>query len=441
MDDLMAKKMNVLILGGGGREHAMAWSVFDDQRARAGQIFCAPGNAGIAEIATCVELDIKNPQAVLDFVRANSIDITIVGPEDPLALGVVDVVRTAGYLIVGPTKAAAQLETSKIFARELMAAAGVPQPKFIICADEAEAKKAQLRFGFPVVLKADGLAAGKGVIVCRNEYEFDEGLKDMFVDKKFGAASHKILVEECLVGEELSVFPVCDHNANYLLIGSAQDHKRLFDKDEGPNTGGMGAYSPTPLETPELMAKIKVRIIEPTLREMASRDMTYTGFLYVGIMIVKDEPYVIEYNVRSGDPETQVLLPRMESSFLQLMLDAAEGKLDQHQLKMSDEPIVIVTLAAKGYPDKYEKGLPIRIPVDHGHLITHFHAGTTMKDGQLVSNGGRVLGVIGIGKNLAEAISCAYGRIYRSTWFKDCHYRTDIGKRGLKYLKQKEKAI
>lgn len=430
----MGKKSVVLVLGSGGREHAIVLALLKDRRVRC--VFCATGNAGIAKIATCVKLDINDPIAVLRFVQDNGVSLTIVGPEGPLAAGVVNVLRDAGHLVVGPTKEAAMLETSKSFARKLMARVGVSQPKFVICTDEASARAAAVKFKFNVAVKADGLTAGKGVVVCNTEEEFETALKQIFIDKAFGVAGDIVLIEECLRGTELSVFYVCNQNGSFCFLGTAQDHKRAFGNNKGPNTGGMGAYSPTSLETQKLMGKIERKIIRPILAAMRSAGTPYTGILYAGLMIKGGEPKVIEFNARFGDPEAQVILPRLKSSFFQLMLGTAEGNLDKTVIKMSGDSAVIVVLVAEGYPKGCKNDVPIYLPsYSRADRPLIFHAGTAIKDGKLVTNGGRVIGIVGTGKNLKEAIARAYVGVDRGAWFEGCHYRKDIGRKGLRRKK------
>jgi phosphoribosylamine--glycine ligase len=328
------------------------------------------------------------------------------------------------------------LESSKLFARNLKKKKKILQPSFYSCNTRDEVESLKVILELPLVLKADGLAAGKGVIVCETDEEFEKALKTIFEDGEFGEAARRISLERCLVGEELSVFAVCD-GKNFIILNTAQDHKRAFDGDSGPNTGGMGAYSPTPLSTPGLIDRVGVEIIQPTLDAMKDRGHPYTGFLYVGLMIVDGDPYVIEFNVRMGDPETQVVLPLLESSLLELLWDATEGNLNKSKVAVSSKVAVTVVLAADGYPGKYEKGMKIKgLEKVQDRLV--FHAGTLQKDHDIISNGGRILNVVGFGKDLKSAIDDAYD-IANSIEFSGMYYRKDIGKRGVQYLKKGSK--
>ena len=349
-------KKNILILGSGGRESAFAWKINQDKGV--GKIYCIPGNAGTKKIAKNINISLSDHQSILDFVIEKNIYVTIVGPEGPLDEGIVDYFRLNNQNIFGPNKIASQLESSKIYARDLMKKYNIPHPDYISCKDINETKKAKEILGLPIVLKADGLAAGKGVIICNNEIEFEEGLKAFFDNRSFGDAANKISVERCIVGPEISVFTVCD-GLDYIIINNAQDHKRVFDNDLGPNTGGMGAYSPTNLYNKELENKIRKRIIEPTLHAMIDKKAPYTGFLYFGIMLVNGEPYVIEYNVRMGDPETQVVLPMMKTSLLDIIESVLNSDLKTIFYENNEGYCATVVLSAQGYPDKYEKGFLI----------------------------------------------------------------------------------
>ena len=425
------KRKKVLVLGDGGREAAIVLGLVGDPSVK--KIYCAPGNAQTGVYAENVEIDINNNIEVLWFVIKNEIDFTIVGPERPLANGIVDEFNFHGRLISGPTKYAAQLESSKIFARELMMGCNILQPKFIVCESKNHALAAKEIIGLPAVVKADGLAGGKGVIVCQTEKEFQHALIKMFDEKAFGSASEWVLVEECLQGEELSVFAICD-GANYKILGTAQDHKRIGEGDTGDNTGGMGAYSPTPLSTPELLNKVGKNIIEPTLKEMRERTHPFKGTLYVGLMLVKGEPFVIEFNVRFGDPEAQVILPPLKSSLFDLLYKAALGRLNEAEVKISNKTAVTVVLVAEGYPHKYPKGMVINglDKLEDKDLV--FHAGTKINGGKIISTGGRVLNAVGFGDSLESAIKDAY-RVASKIHFDNMYYRRDIGQRGLNYLR------
>ena len=339
---------NILLLGSGGREHSIAWALSKDIKVN--KLYCAPGNAGTFSIAINVSLDIMNNDLIYDFVKEKKINLIVVGPEQPLENGIVDYFEDKDIQIFGPSKYASQLETSKLFARYIMEEYNIPQPAFFECSNEEEILSLKNKLGFPMVLKADGLAAGKGVIICNNDSELNLAIDEMIINKKFGSASSKISVEECLKGDELSVFAICD-GENYKIINSAQDHKRIFDSDRGPNTGGMGAYAPTPLFDEKLREKVEKKIIKPTLRAMSDKGHPFKGFLYVGLMMENNEPYVIEFNVRLGDPEAQVLIPLIKSSFLEIILSSINGNLDLLEIDLDDCYAVTVVLASNGYPD------------------------------------------------------------------------------------------
>ncbi len=420
----MNSKENILIIGSGGREHALAWSLCNDENVNA--VFCAPGNGGTESIATNVQLDVNNHIDIINFVKSNDIHLTIVGPEAPLAEGIVDAFLKEGLTIFGPDKYASQLESSKLFARNMMAEYNIPIPKYYACKSRDEAEIVKVKLELPLVLKADGLAAGKGVIVCHTDAEFEQGLVTMFDENSFGEAGANVSVEECLIGEELSVFAVCDGN-DYIILNTAQDHKRAYDGDLGPNTGGMGAYSPTPLSTDKILDKTKTSIIEPTLKAMKDAGHPYVGFLYVGLMIVDNEPFVIEYNVRMGDPETQVVMPLLKSSLYELLWNATQGRLKNTEVKISPKTAVTVVLAADGYPGSYPKGMEISGLNNEGLV---FHAGTKNEDDKILTSGGRVLNAVGFGDDLKSAIDDAYS-IVDSVNFSGKFFRKDIGQKGL----------
>ena len=425
-------KKNVLVLGAGGREHAMVWSLLNDDKVK--NVYCAPGNGGTSQIVENIPVNLSNIQEIVRIVRDKKIDLTVVGPENPLASGIVDVFKLEGLRIFGPDAYGAQLESSKLFARDLMAENGIPHPDYYACNSRDEAESLKDILELPLVLKADGLAAGKGVIVCGSEKEFMEALDVMFDSSKFGDASERISLERCLIGEELSVFAVCD-GKNYKIIGSAQDHKRVGNGDQGPNTGGMGAYSPTPLSSSKLLKQVGNEIIQPTLDAMENRGHPFIGFLYVGLMLVDGKPYVIEYNVRMGDPETQVVLPLLKSSFFDLMWHATLGTLNKVEVKLHRKTAVTVVLAAEGYPESYEKGMRIK-GLDKFKKEIIFHAGTRTDSHDILTTGGRVLNPVGFGSDLSLAIKDAY-RIVDGIDFNGKYNRTDIGFKGMKYLKKR----
>ena len=419
----------MLILGSGGREHALAWVFIKDNFVD--KVYCAPGNGGTNAIAENITVNLANQQEVLRLAKENNIDLTVVGPEIPLADGIVDIFRQEGLRIFGPDAYGAQLESSKLFARDLMAENNIPHPDYYSCntREEAESLKAILKL--PLVLKADGLAAGKGVIVCQNDDDFNKALITIFDEDTFGDAADRISLERCLIGDELSVFAVCD-GENFKILNTAQDHKRAFDGDKGPNTGGMGAYSPTPFSTPKLLKRVGEEIIHPTLTAMIDRGHPYTGFLYVGLMIVDGDPYVIEFNVRMGDPEAQVVLPLLKSSLFELLWKATAGKLKQTKVIISSQTAVTVVMASNGYPGKYDKGMRIMgLEKVKDRLV--FHAGTSRQDHDIITSGGRVLNAVGFGKDLSSAIDDVYD-IVNAIDYRGKFYRKDIGFRGMQIL-------
>ena len=383
--------MNILILGSGGREHSLAWAVM--QNPKCDKLIVAPGNAGIAAIAECAAFDINDGGTVSRFCEAQAIDFVIIGPEAPLAAGVADRLRADGYLVFGPSKAAAELEASKAFTKAVCDAANAPTAAYGHFTDAAAAKAYVQANGAPIVVKADGLAAGKGVIIAQTVAEAEAAIDDMF-DGSFGAAGAEVVIEEFMDGEEASFFILCD-GETVLPIGTAQDHKRVGDGDTGPNTGGMGAYSPAPVLTDAIAEKALAEIIRPTMAEMVRRGTPYQGVLYAGLMIKDGQPRLVEYNVRFGDPECQVLMMRLGGQAFDLMQAAAEGRLSEATVNWADDHAVTVVMAAKGYPGAYEKGSVIKglesLPEDSKNMA--FHAGTAEKDGAIVAVGGRVLNI------------------------------------------------
>ena len=420
--------MNILILGGGGREHALAWAVL--QNPKCDKLIVAPGNAGIAQIAQCADLDILNPSAVTEFAAENAIDFVIVGPEAPLVEGVVDHLEQAGILAFGPSEGAAQLEASKAFTKEICDASNAPTAGYGHFTN-ADAARAHIREqGAPIVVKADGLAAGKGVIVAMDEATALAAIDDMF-SGEFGSAGAEVVIEEFMEGEEASFFVLTD-GTNALPIGTAQDHKRAYDNDEGPNTGGMGAYSPAPVLSQAIAKTAMDEIIQPTIDEMARRGTPYRGVLYAGLMIKDGKPRLVEYNVRFGDPECQVLMMRLGAQALDLMLACAENRLAEAQVNWADDHALTVVMAANGYPGSYEKGSVIKglqnCPEDTDHMV--FHAGTRDVDGKITAAGGRVLNVTARGTTLTEARERAYAMVDKIDW-PEGFCRSDIGWRAL----------
>ena len=397
--------MNILILGGGGREHALAWAI--SQNPKCDRLFCAPGNAGIAEIAECVRIDPEDSADVIAFAGEHAIDFVVIGPEAPLAAGVADELRDAGYLTFGPSKAAAQVEASKAFTKELCDAADAPTAAYARFTDAAPAKQYIAAQGAPIVIKADGLAAGKGVTVAMDEATALTAIDDCF-SGAFGAAGAEVVIEEFMDGEEVSLFVLTDGTA-MLPLASAQDHKRAFDGDEGPNTGGMGAYSPAPVLTQELLDQAMSRIVAPCLAELRDRGTPFSGVLYAGLMIQDGQARLVEYNARFGDPECQLLMARMGAQALDLLIATAEGNLADAKVAWADDHAITVVLAARGYPGSYAKGEDIGLPDLTGQpLVQIFHAGTKDVEGQLVSNGGRVLAVTARGDTLRAARAVSY---------------------------------
>ena len=427
------KKFRVLIIGSGGREHAIAWSIFKNKDVE--KIFCCPGNGGTHDTFTNVEIDVRNHDHVVSFIEHNLIDLTVVGPEDPLADGIVDSLKSKGLIVFGPSQYCSQLESSKLFARNLMKEVGIPHPKFFECSNRQEILNAKKILGLPLVLKADGLAAGKGVIICSSDKEIDDAIDLMLNQKAFGSASSKISVEECLMGEEVSVFAICN-DKNYQILNTAQDHKRAYDGDLGPNTGGMGAYSPTLLVDDMMMHEVQKDIIEPTLHALSERNNPYCGFLYCGLMIVDGKPYVIEYNVRMGDPEAQVVIPLLKESIFDILWCCANNKELPSVTREENKTAVSVVISSDGYPGSYDKGKIIKgLNESNDNLI--FHSGTVKKNDEIYTNGGRVLNVVGFGEDLKSAIDDAYMAI-KQIDFSNKFFRKDIGLKGLNYQRVKD---
>ena len=420
--------MNILILGGGGREHSLAWAAL--QNPKCDRLIAAPGNAGIAGIAECAALDVLDASAVTQFAVDESVDFVIVGPEAPLVAGVADRLREAGILCLGPSARAARLESSKGFAKEICAAAGVPTAAWARFDEAGPALEHVRSKGAPIVVKADGLAAGKGVVVAETRERAEAAVLEMF-DGAFGDAGSEVVIEDFLEGEEASLFALCD-GTDALEIGTAQDHKRVGDGDAGPNTGGMGAYSPAPVLSAEVEARAMREIVRPALAEMAQRGTPFQGVLYAGLMISDGAPKLVEFNARFGDPECQVLMMRLGGQALDLMHAAAEGRLEDVRANWADDHAMTVVMAAGGYPGSYAKGMPVLglegLPDDSFRAV--FHAGTAIRDGQVVTDGGRVLNVAARGSTLSEARARAYGMVEAVGW-DGAHWRTDIGWRAL----------
>ena len=420
--------MNILILGSGGREHALAWAI--RQNPKCDRLIVAPGNPGIAAVAECADLDILSRSDVCDFAQENAIDLVVIGPEAPLAAGVADALRVAGFLVFGPSQAAAQLEASKRFTKEICDACGAPTAAWARFSDASAARDYVTAQGAPIVVKADGLAAGKGVVVAETIGQAHEAI-DMIFDGAFGDAGAEVVIEEFMEGEEASFFVLSD-GVNCLPIGTAQDHKRVGEGDTGPNTGGMGAYSPAPVLSDAIQAQVMEQIIRPTVGEMAARGTPFQGVLYAGLMIKDGQARLVEYNVRFGDPECQVLMIRLGAQALDLIHACAEGRLDEVAANWADDHALTVVMATQGYPGSYSKGSAIRgldaSPEDSFHMV--FHAGTAEKDGAIIATGGRVLAATGRGDTLAQARERAYALVEGIDWPEGFH-RRDIGWRAL----------
>ncbi len=419
--------MKILVVGGGGREHALVWKLAQSPLAE--EIYCAPGNAGIADLAECVNIAAEDVDTLLDFALAEGIGLTVVGPEAPLAAGIVDKFTAAGLKIFGPSQRAALIEGSKALAKEIMEKYNIPTAAYASFTDRAAAEEYIRKQGAPIVVKADGLAAGKGVVVAMTEEEALDAVADMLSGNAFGAAGAKVVIEEYLEGEEVSVLAFSD-GKTVLPMVSAQDHKRVFDGDQGPNTGGMGAYSPAPVYTEELAEQTLRLVLQPAVDGMRAEGREYKGVLYAGLMVTDKGLKVLEFNARFGDPETQAVLMRLESDLVEIMLAIVDGHLADCTLQWSDDAAVCVVVASGGYPGKYEKGQPISgLDVEYPDTVV-FHAGTAFADQQVVANGGRVLGVTAHGATIGQAIEKAYAAV-DSIHYDGCFSRRDIGYRAL----------
>ena len=430
--------MKVLVIGSGGREHAICWKIAQSKRINS--IFCAPGNGGIGKIATLVDIDAEDMGGLTEFAKSNKIDLTIVGPEAPLVKGIVDVFRKEGLRVFGPTKLASMLEGSKIFAKNMMKRWNVPTADFEVFDDYKKAEGYVKQRNLPLVVKADGLAAGKGVAICYTKDEALKALKDAMVNKRFGASGEKVVIEDCLEGEEASIIVISD-GENIVPLATSQDHKRVFDDDKGSNTGGMGAYSPAPVVTPQEERRIINEIIMPIIKGMANDGIRYKGVLYAGIMVTKEGPKVLEFNVRFGDPETQAIFPRLKSDLVDLIERAIDGSLKEVAALWDNRSCVCIVMASGGYPAKYEKGKEIKglDKVEKMKDVVVFHAGTKktadhrpQTTDKYITDGGRVLGVTALGDNIESAIKKAYEAAYK-IHFENMHFRRDIGRRALEH--------
>ncbi len=429
--------MNILVVGGGGREHALVWKISQSKSAR--KIFCAPGNAGISEIAETIPIKADDINSLLKFALENRIDLTVVGPELPLSLGIVDLFESNGLKIFGPRKLAAEIESSKVFAKNFMRKYNIPTANYnTFTTDEIDkAKKFVLSLTPPIVIKADGLAGGKGVIICENHNEAVKTIELYFLQKIFGSAGEKIVIEEFLKGEEASIFVITDGD-DFIILPPAQDYKRVFDDDKGKNTGGMGSYAPTPLIDQNMIERIKNEIVKPTIEGLKNENRKYKGCLYCGLMITDEGPKVLEFNCRFGDPETQVILPLIEVDILDMFFSAIEGEIKNLNYSIKDLTAVCVIIASAGYPDKYETGKEIKGLDELKKLsdIIVFHAGTKKVNSKILTDGGRVLGITAVGKGFESTIKNVYSAV-ELVKFEGMHYRKDIGRKALNYLKNK----
>lgn len=428
--------MKILLVGSGGREHALAWKL--RQSPKCEKLYCAPGSDGMAGVAETVKVKADDIPGLVEFAKKQKIGLTVVGPEAPLVAGIVDAFEKEGLRIFGPRKELALLEGSKVFSKEYMKKVGVPTADFKVFDKYEEALKHIETRALPFVVKADGLAAGKGVVVCRFLEDARSALKSMMADKVFGAAGHRVIIEDCLAGEEASIIVVSD-GKTVVPLASSQDHKRVFDGDKGPNTGGMGAYSPAPVITDALFRQILDTAVLPVIRGLAAEGRPYKGVLYAGIMVTEKGPYVLEFNARFGDPETQAILPRMKSDLVELIERSIDSKLEGYSLQWDSRPCVSVVIASGGYPGAFEKGMEITgfDAVAKMHDVTVFHAGTKLgrrsTDGRslFLTNGGRVLNVTALGSSFKDAIDICYNAV-RAIHFDKMHYRTDIAYRATK---------
>ncbi len=426
--------MNVLVIGSGGREHALVWKIAQSKKVE--KIYVAPGNPGMENLAERVPIKVNDLDGLLRFAKEKSIDLTVVGPELPLVHGIVDLFEKEGLKAFGPTRKAAQIEGSKAFAKDFMQRHSIPTARFEVFTKLANARNYIWNHEGRLVVKADGLAAGKGSIVCKTKTEAQKALEEMMLRNVFGEAGHRVVIEEFLEGEEISVLALSD-GKNVLPLVPSRDHKAAYDDDLGPNTGGMGAYAPSPFVDADLMEEIRRTVLEPAIRGLAEDGAPYKGVLYAGLMLTKDGPKVIEFNCRFGDPETQVVLPLIESDLVEAMLATIDGTLGDFNLRIRDGWAVCVVMASEGYPGSYEKGKLItglEGPFEEGVVV--FHAGTRCANGSIVTNGGRVLGVTKIADSLEEAIQGAY-RAVKQIHFDGAFYRKDIARKGLDFLIRK----
>lgn len=421
--------MKVLVVGSGGREHALVWKIAQSPMVK--KVYCAPGNPGISEVAECMDIDAENIEGLYNFALKKKIDLTVVGPEDVLVAGIVDRFKDGHLNIFGPNKRASVIEGSKVYAKTIMKKYGIPTADFKVFDDLKHAKKHISTCDFPLVIKADGLAKGKGVFVCKTSEEADRHIDDIIKEKIFGYAGERIVIEEFLSGEEVSILAITD-GKTIVPLSSVQDHKAVYEGDKGPNTGGMGAYSPVPFVTDDLQSSIEENILVPIVHALKKENRPYKGVIYAGLMITNAGPKVLEFNARFGDPETQVLLMRMKSDLVPLLLSTVKNNIEEVEIEWHDGVSICVIMASKGYPDKYEKGLPVfgLEALKSVNNVQVFHAGTAIKDGKVVTNGGRVLGVTILERDLEKAQKNVYEAIKKLS-FDGAHYRKDIGTKAI----------
>ena len=426
--------MKVLVIGNGGREHALAWKIA--QSPLVDRLFCTPGNAGITQVAECVNIDAMDIMALRRFARENAVDLTVVGPEAPLTKGIVDAFKGADLKVFGPSQQAARLEGSKVFAKQLMQRHGIPTADFRVFNGVDRAKAYLDMVGAPIVVKADGLAAGKAAIVCQTLEEAKDAVDRIMIRREFGEAGDQIVIESMLVGEEASMIAFTD-GRTIAVLPSCQDHKAIFDGDKGPNTGGMGAYSPAPVVTDEVAAHVEREVLVQTVHAMNREDKPFHGVLYAGIMVTNEGPQVLEFNCRMGDPETQPLMMRLKSDLVPILLASIDGTLEEMEPEWDERPAVCVVMASGGYPGSYQKGLPISGLGEAARMedVVVFHAGTRLQDGEVVTAGGRVLGVTAIGDTIREAKDRAYAAVAK-IHYEGAYYRTDIGQKAIDRLGQ-----
>ncbi len=417
--------MKVLVVGGGGREHAIVWKI--SQSPKVSKIYCAPGNGGISEIAECVDIRATDIDGMVQFAKDNQIDLTVVAPDDPLALGMVDALEAEGLKAFGPNKKAAQIESSKVFAKGLMKKYNIPTAEYEVFDDYEEAVAYIKAADYPLVIKADGLALGKGVIIAEDREQAQEALNAIMVEKIFGNAGKRVVIEEFLTGTEVSVLAFTDGKTIVPMV-SSQDHKRAYDGDRGPNTGGMGTFSPSRVYTPDIAEEVEKTIMEPTVKAMRQEGCPFKGVLYFGLILTEKGPKVLEYNARFGDPETQVILPRLKTDLIDIFLAVIDEELDKIDIQWEDNAAVCVILASGGYPGDYKKGYEIfgLEALEDGTDTLVFHAGTIKKNGKYYTNGGRVLGITAVSENLDKAIEKVYEKV-KLVSFTDMYYRKDIG--------------